>query len=72
MYTTAEWLHAFFEAVAAADQKHFETRESLAVQALEGVLDRPPASPSPCTGLTGPAAPTGHDELNAALKQEGL
>lgn len=72
VYTTAPWLHAFFEAVATADQKHFEARESLAAQAAKDAAAGPPARPvkhgdAPCA-----SAPDRQDELAAALRKEGL
>lgn len=72
VYTTASWLHQFFEAVAAADQKHFETRESLAAQAVRDVVAGPPARPAPFVDATGDTIPDRQDDLDAALREAGL
>lgn len=72
VYTTASWLHAFFEAVATADQKHFEARESLAAQAVRDVVAERPAHPVPRADALDVTTPDCHDELVAALREEGL
>lgn len=72
VYTTAPWLHAFFEAVATADQKHFEARESLAAQAANDAAAGPPARPIEIVGATRDTIPDKQDDLDAALREEGL
>lgn len=72
VYTTAPWLHAFFEAVATADQKHFEARESLAAQAAKDAAAGPPARPVQRGDAPSASAPDRQDELDAALRKEGL
>lgn len=70
--TTADWLREFFEAVAAADQKHFEARESLAARAATDAAAGPPARPAAHADATGASTPDRKDELDAALREEGL
>jgi len=72
VYTTAEWLHEFFEAVAIADQKHFEARESLAAQAAKDAAAGPPARPVACVDAPCASAPDRKNELDVALREEGL
>lgn len=72
VYTTAPWLHQFFEAVAAADQKHFQARESLAVQAAKGAVAAPRTRPVARDNAAAASLPARQDELDAALRKEGL
>lgn len=72
VYTTAAWLHEFFEAVATADRNHFSTRNALAAEAVNTLVDAPHGGPHPRGGSAVPASPAGHSELDAALRAEGL
>lgn len=72
VYTTAQWLHEFFEAVAVADQKHFEGRN-----VNEGGTVSPaptfhqPRSADHALATRGSKTPQTED-LEAALREEGL
>ncbi len=72
VYTTPQWLHEFFEAVATADQQHFLVRESLAAQAVKSAVAEPPARPVAPVDVTVASTPDRQDELDAALREEGL
>lgn len=72
VYTTAPWLHAFFEAVAAADQKHFEGRNALAAHDVWDGAAGQPQPPVPSKVAPNAAVPDRHHDLDAALREEGL
>lgn len=72
VYTTAAWLHAFFEAVATADQNHFSGRDALAAQVAKDAAVGLPARPGARVGATRDAIPDKQDDLDAALREEGL
>ena len=70
--TKAEWLREMFEAVAAADRRHFEARESLAAQAAKDAAAGPPARPTPHIDNRCASTLDRQDELDIALREEGL
>lgn len=72
VYTAATWLHQFFEAVAAADQKYFAARCEAAAEATAAVmLATPPLSGPPANPTFDPSLDR-RDNLEAALREEGL
>jgi hypothetical protein len=71
VYTSAAWLHAFFEAVATADQAHFQAKDAIASDATRSVMTAPP--PQGASDAHAASTPFGpEDDLEAALREEGL
>lgn len=72
VYTSAQWLQDFFEAVAAADQRHFAGRAAIAEQAGQDAAAGPLARPVQRADAPFASAPVRQDDLDAALQEEGL
>lgn len=71
VYTTAPWLDQFFEAVAAADQRHFAGRAAIAAQVTKDAANGPPDRPAQ-SALSPNAVPPTREVLDHELRQEGL
>lgn len=72
VYTSAAWLHAFFEAVATADQSHFQAKHAIATEATRSVMAAPPPQGAAAAHVASTLPLGPEDDLEAAIREEGL